>query len=113
VITRIDNRCCCKLANLVIGVRNFTYLNLIRPNFVNIGKFLIIIHIAVNPFSSSFSYKRTGDKMNVPTNGVWTSVDIPLSAFSPVNLSNVFQMKFDSGNGTTDLIYIDNIYFHN
>ncbi len=42
------------------------------------------------------------------TNG-WKSVDIPLTAFSPVALSNIIQFKVD-GNGT---IYFDNIYFHN
>ncbi len=46
--------------------------------------------------------------LTVPTSG-WTSLDIPLSAFSPVDLTNVFQLKFD-GNGD---IYIDNILFHN
>ena len=45
--------------------------------------------------------------LTVPTTG-WSSVDIPLGDFSPVDLTDVFQMKFD-GNGT---IYIDNIYFH-
>lgn len=40
--------------------------------------------------------------------GTWVSVDIPLSVFSPpVNLADVFQLKFD-GNGD---IYLDNIYF--
>ncbi|HPT31200.1 MAG TPA: hypothetical protein PLW67_05135 [Prolixibacteraceae bacterium] len=43
----------------------------------------------------------------VPTAG-WTSMDIPLSAFSPVDLANVFQFKFD-GNGD---IFMDNIYFY-
>jgi hypothetical protein len=43
----------------------------------------------------------------VPTTG-WASVDIPLSAFSPVDLSNVMQFKFE-GNGD---IYLDNILFH-
>ena len=37
----------------------------------------------------------------------WVSVDIPLSSFSPVDLTMVDQMKVD-GNGT---IYWDNIYF--
>lgn len=45
--------------------------------------------------------------LTVPTSG-WTSVDIPLSAFAGVDLSNVFQLKFD-GNGT---IYLDNLYFY-
>ena len=49
--------------------------------------------------------------LTVPTAG-WNSVDIPLSAFAPVNLSSIFQFKFDA-NGATDLpdIYLDNIYF--
>lgn len=49
--------------------------------------------------------------LNVPTANGWNSVDIPLSAFSPVALNNVFQMKFDGGNGSPT-IYIDNIVFH-
>lgn len=39
----------------------------------------------------------------------WRSYDIPLSAFAPVDLTDVFQMKFD-GNGA---LYLDNIYFWN
>jgi hypothetical protein len=42
----------------------------------------------------------------VPPTG-WTSIDIPLSAFSPVDLADIIQLKFD-GNG---VIYLDNIYF--
>ena len=47
--------------------------------------------------------------LTVPTTAGWNSVEIPMTDFSPVNLANVFQMKFD-GNGD---IYLDNIYFHN
>lgn len=46
--------------------------------------------------------------LTVPTSG-WSSVDIPLTAFAPVDLTNVFQFKFE-GNGK---IYLDNILFHN
>jgi len=46
--------------------------------------------------------------LNVPTTG-WSSIDIPLSSFAPVDLSNVIQLKFE-GNGD---IYLDNIYFRN
>lgn len=45
--------------------------------------------------------------LTVPTSG-WTSIDIPLTEFAPVNLTNVFQFKFE-GNGN---IYLDNIVFH-
>lgn len=45
--------------------------------------------------------------LTVPTSAGWNSIDIPLSQFSPVNLTNVIQLKFD-GNGD---IFLDNIYF--
>lgn len=45
--------------------------------------------------------------LTVPSVGGWRSLDIPLTAFSPVNMNSVFQIKFD-GNGE---IYVDNIYF--
>jgi hypothetical protein len=44
--------------------------------------------------------------LNVPTTG-WSGVNIPLSAFAPVSLSDVIQIKFD-GNGD---IWLDNVYF--
>lgn len=45
----------------------------------------------------------------VPTSG-WTSIDIPLTVFTPVvDLTDVIQFKFE-GDGT---IYLDNILFHN
>ena len=52
--------------------------------------------------------------LSVPTglgtnNNGWKSVDIPLSSFSPVVLSNIMQFKVD-GNGD---VFFDNIYFHN
>jgi hypothetical protein len=42
------------------------------------------------------------------TLGVWLSADIPLSAFTGVDLTGVDQFKFD-GNGT---IFLDNLYFY-
>jgi hypothetical protein len=50
---------------------------------------------------------ETASSLAVPTEG-WVSVDIPLSDFTAVDLSNIIQYKFD-GNGT---IYLDNIYFY-
>jgi len=47
--------------------------------------------------------------LTVPTSG-WTSIEIPLTHFTPtVNLADVIQFKF-VGNGN---IYLDNILFHN
>ena len=52
--------------------------------------------------------KETPYTLTVPTTGAWTSVNIPLSVFAPVDLTNVFQFKFD-GNGD---IFLDNLYFY-
>jgi len=63
---------------------------------------------ALNAFLISSGPVETAKALTVPTGGGWTSVDIPLGDFSPVDLADVIQMKFD-GNGD---IYLDNIYFY-
>ena len=45
--------------------------------------------------------------LSVPTGSGWKSIDIPLTAFAPVALNSVFQLKF-VGNGN---VYLDNILF--
>ncbi|MGA0045777.1 MAG: Ig-like domain-containing protein [Candidatus Kapaibacteriota bacterium] len=50
---------------------------------------------------------ETAYTLPVPTGTGWRSVDIPLSAFAPVALTNVIQLKF-VGNGN---VYLDNILF--
>ncbi|WP_028374663.1 hypothetical protein [Leeuwenhoekiella sp. MAR_2009_132] len=49
------------------------------------------------------------------TAGEWTSIDIPLSAFTDqgISLSNVFQFKFDVQPNNGGTFYIDNLYFYN
>ena len=63
---------------------------------------------ALNAFLISSGPVETAYALSVPTSG-WASVDIPLSDFSPVDLADIIQFKFD-GNGD---IYLDNIYFYN
>ncbi len=62
---------------------------------------------ALNVFLISHGPVETPYALSVPTSG-WRSVDIPLSEFSPVDLTDLIQFKFE-GNGD---IYLDNIYFH-
>jgi hypothetical protein len=63
---------------------------------------------ALKVFIISPGPAETPYTLTVPTSG-WSSVDIPLSEFTPVvNLSDVFQFKFE-GNGN---IYLDNILFY-
>ena len=46
------------------------------------------------------------------TNGEWTSLDIALSEYAAANIewNNVFQFKFDGGNGGD--FFVDNVYFY-
>lgn len=62
---------------------------------------------ALNVFLISTGPIETAFALTVPTAG-WSSVDIPLAAFSPVALNDVIQFKFD-GNGE---FYMDNLYFY-
>jgi len=61
---------------------------------------------ALNIFLISPGPVEKAYTLTVPTSG-WTSLDIPISSFAPVNLTDVIQLKFD-GNGD---IFLDNIYF--
>ena len=61
----------------------------------------------LNAFLISSGPVETPVSLEVPTEG-WTSMDIPLSSFSPVDLADLIQFKFD-GNGN---IFLDNIYFY-
>ena len=61
---------------------------------------------AFNAYLISGNSTEEDVSLSVPSSG-WSSVDIPLGDFSPVDLADVIQLKFD-GNGD---IYLDNIYF--
>jgi PKD domain/Carbohydrate binding domain len=63
---------------------------------------------ALNVYAISAGPVEKAKVLTVPTNGNWTSIDIPLSDFSPVALANIIQFKFD-GNGD---IFLDNLYFY-
>ncbi len=62
---------------------------------------------ALNIYLISPGPVEKASSLIVPTTG-WTSIDIPLSGFSPVNLADIIQLKFD-GNGD---IFLDNLYFY-
>ncbi|OWY18977.1 glycosyl hydrolase family 16 [Sphingobacteriales bacterium UPWRP_1] len=79
------------------NISSFAYLHL---DFWTANSTTLNIYlISPGPVETPYS-------LSVPTSG-WTSLDIPLSEFAPVDLTNVFQFKFD-GNGT---IYLDNLLF--
>ncbi len=62
---------------------------------------------ALNVYLISGNTTEVLQSLSVPTSG-WGSIDIPLSSFSPVDITDVIQLKFD-GNGD---IYLDNIFFY-
>ncbi len=81
--------------------QNLTGMQYLHLDFWTVSSSLLnVVLISPGPVEKPYS-------LTVPTTG-WTSVDIPLSAFSPVNLADIIQLKFD-GNGD---IFIDNIYFY-
>ena len=83
---------------LAVDVSGMSYVHL---DFWSATSSLLNVYlISPGPVEKAYS-------LTVPTSG-WTSLDIPLSSFSPVDLADVIQLKFD-GNGD---IYLDNILFH-
>ncbi|MBW6498103.1 MAG: hypothetical protein K0B09_06930, partial [Bacteroidales bacterium] len=62
-----------------------------------------IFLISPGPVETAFALPITPNQ--------WVSYDIPLTAFTGVNLADVIQFKFDGGNGSQTL-YLDNLYFY-
>ncbi len=81
--------------------QNVSSMSFVHLDFWTVNSTLLNVYL-ISPGPVEKAYKLT-----VPTSG-WSSVDIPLSSFSPVAISNLIQFKFD-GNGD---IYLDNIFFH-
>jgi hypothetical protein len=79
-----------------VSAMSFLHLDFWSANSISLNVFLI----STGPVEKSYV-------LTVPTSG-WAGVDIPLSSFSPVDLTDVIQFKF-VGNGD---IFIDNIFFH-
>lgn len=65
---------------------------------------------SVNIFCISTGPVETAYALPI-TPGQWVSYDIPLTAFTGVNLADIIQFKFDGGDATPT-IYLDNIYFY-
>jgi len=91
---------------------NYQGLQLGSPQNVSGMEFLHLDYwtdnsMALNAFLISGNATEVPKALSVPTAG-WNSIDIPLGDFSPVDLADVIQFKFD-GNGD---IYLDNIYFY-
>ncbi len=82
-----------------------TYTNIHLDFFSATATQLRFFLISPGPVERSVS-------LSVPTTAGWNSIDIPLTSFAPVSLSNVIQFKFDANGapGAPD-IFLDNLYF--
>jgi hypothetical protein len=82
-----------------------TYTNIHLDFFSATATQLRFFLISPGPVERSVS-------LSVPTTAGWNSIDIPLTSFAPVSLSNVIQFKFDANGapGAPD-IFLDNMYF--
>lgn len=90
-------------SNLNVSSYGYLHIDYYSSNSTALNFYLI----SPGPVEKAYS-------LSIPTglgtnNNGWKSIDIPLSAFSPVALNNLIQFKVD-GNGD---IFFDNIYFHN
>jgi hypothetical protein len=102
--------------NNTLHYANFTYQGVVIGSAQDVSSYGLL-HLdyyasnssALDVFLISSGGVETPYALDVPTNG-WNSIDIPLTAFNPVNLADVVQFKFDGGAGED--VYLDNIYFH-
>ncbi len=102
--------------DLVLAYPNFNYqgidFNATIP--INAMEFLHVDIWVNGTFNPNIYVISSGAEIANPiTNtgaGSWISVDIPVAGITG-NLSSAIQFKFDNGNGSTDAIYVDNLYF--
>lgn len=85
-----------------VSEMDYLHVDIWTANASSINLFAISPGPSENPVSLSIS------------KGEWKSYDIPLSSYSSVvDLSNLFQFKFDdSGRGDKPTFYFDNLYFY-
>tara|TARA_R110001632_G_scaffold19898_4_gene59832 strand:- start:9216 stop:10766 length:1551 start_codon:yes stop_codon:yes gene_type:complete len=102
--------------NLVLAYPNFNYQGVGYGSAQNISgmEFLhadIYVDGTFNP--NIFVISSGGEIAHPVTNtgaGTWISVDIPVAGITG-DPANAIQFKFDGGNGSSDAIYVDNLYF--
>ncbi|MFL1010558.1 T9SS type A sorting domain-containing protein [Flavisericum labens] len=102
--------------NIVLGYPNFNYQGVQFGSAQNISA-MEFLHVDIwvdGSFNPNIYVISSGAEIANPiTNtgaGSWISVDIAVPGITG-DLSNCIQFKFDGGNGSTDGIYVDNLYF--
>ena len=106
--------------DLALKLPEFTFQGIQFPETDLSGMTMLHLDIWAQSQGVGLDLIATGgvsNRVNIASNdGVWSSVDIPLTAFPSLDLSKIFQMKFyglDGANadGSYD-IYLDNIYLY-
>ena len=102
--------------NSVLAYPNFNYQG-IEFNSVQDISAMEFLHIdiwtveGVTPTVSVISLGTEIPHTIGNSDGAWKSVDIPISGITG-DLTKAIQFKFDGGNGSSNAIYIDNLYFY-
>ena len=104
----------------VFKYTNFNYQGIDLNKRINVSE-MDYLHVdiwtanasSINLFAISPGPSETPVSLSI-SKGEWKSYDIPLSSYSSVvDLSNLFQFKFDdSGRGDKPTFYFDNLYFY-
>ena len=102
--------------NVVLAYPNFSYQGIEFNGTYDISamEFLHLDIWTVDEVVPSIAVISSGNEISNPIpngDGAWQSVDIPVSGITG-NLMSVIQFKFAGGNGTTQGIYVDNLYFY-
>lgn len=92
-------------SNTNVTTATHIHLDLWTPNITSLGINLI------SPGPVQFQVNSTLNLATTATGG-WNSIDIPLSSFTGVDLTNVFQLMLVGATPTSGgTIYVQNIYF--
>jgi len=102
--------------NAVLAYSNFNYQG-IEFNSVQDITSMEFLHLdiwtvdGVVPSISVISSGTELPKEITNGDGAWQSIEIPVAGITG-NLTNTIQLKFTGGNGSSNAIYLDNLYFY-
>ena len=102
--------------NVVLAYPNFNYQGIEFNGAYDISamEFLHLDIWTVDGVAPNIIVISSGAEIPNPIpngDGAWQSIDIPVSGITGNPLSAI-QFKFEGGNGTTQGIYVDNLYFY-
>ena len=102
--------------NVVLAYPNFNYQGIEFNGTYDIStmEFLHLDIWTVDGVAPNIVLISSGNEISNPISngdGAWQSIDIPVSGITG-DLMSAIQFKFDGGNGTTQGIYVDNLYFY-